>query len=89
MHNTGHWLGLDVHDCGQHKLNDEYRLFEAGMVMTVEPGIYIRKNDKIDRKYWGIGIRIEDDVLITETGNTVLTDSLVKEIDDIEKLMNE
>jgi len=88
MHNTGHWLGLDVHDCGQHKLNDEYRLFEAGMVMTVEPGIYIRKNDKIDRKYWGIGIRIEDDVLITKTGNKVLTQALVKEIDDIEKLMN-
>ncbi|MCS5591602.1 MAG: aminopeptidase P N-terminal domain-containing protein [Gammaproteobacteria bacterium] len=88
MHNTGHWLGLDVHDCGQYKLNDAYRHFEAGMVMTVEPGIYIRKNDKIDRKYWNIGIRIEDDVLITESGNTVLTQSLVKEIDDIERLMN-
>jgi len=88
MHNTGHWLGLDVHDCGQYKLNDEYRHFEPGMVMTVEPGIYIRKNDKIDPKYWNIGIRIEDDVLITESGNTVLTQSLVKEIDDIERLMN-
>jgi len=88
MHNTGHWLGLDVHDCGQHKLNDEYRHFEAGMVMTVEPGIYIRKNDKIDPMYWNIGIRIEDDVLITESGNEVLTQSLVKEIDDIEHLMN-
>jgi Xaa-Pro aminopeptidase len=88
MHNTGHWLGLDVHDCGQHKLNDEYRHFEAGMVMTVEPGIYIRKNDKIDPMYWNIGIRIEDDVLITESGNKVLTKSIVKEIDDIEQLMN-
>ena len=88
MHNTGHWLGLDVHDCGQYKLNDEHRQFEPGMVMTVEPGIYIRKNDKIDPKYWNIGIRIEDDVLITESGNTVLTHSLVKEIDDIEHLMN-
>ena len=88
MHNTGHWLGLDVHDCGQHKLNDEYRHFAPGMVMTVEPGIYIRKNDKIDPMYWNIGIRIEDDVLITESGNRVLTQSIVKEIDDIERLMN-
>ncbi|MGE4570435.1 MAG: aminopeptidase P N-terminal domain-containing protein [Gammaproteobacteria bacterium] len=88
MHNTGHWLGLDVHDCGQYKLNDEHRVFEAGMIMTVEPGIYIRKNDKIDPMYWNIGIRIEDDVLITESGNTVLTQALVKEIDDIEHLMN-
>ncbi len=88
MHNTGHWLGLDVHDCGQYKLNDEHRHFESGMVMTVEPGIYIRKNDKIDPMYWNIGIRIEDDVLITESGNKVLTQSLVKEIDDIERLMN-
>ena len=88
MHNTGHWLGLDVPDCGQYKLRDEHRQFEPGMVMTVEPGIYIRKNDKIDPKYWNIGIRIEDDVLITESGNTVLTHSLVKEIDDIEHLMN-
>jgi Xaa-Pro aminopeptidase len=56
--------------------------------MTVEPGIYIRKNDKIDPMYWNIGIRIEDDVLITESGNTVLTQALVKEIDDIEHLMN-
>jgi len=89
MHNTGHWLGLDVHDCGQYKLNDEHRVFEPGMVMTVEPGIYIRKNDKISPEYWNIGIRIEDDVLITESGNTVLTQSLVKEIDDIERLMNQ
>ena len=88
MHNTGHWLGLDVHDCGQYKLNDEYRHFEAGMIMTVEPGIYIRKNDKIDPKYWNIGFRIEDDVLITESDNKVLTQSLVKEIGDIERLMN-
>ena len=58
------------------------------MVMTVEPGIYIRKNDKIDPMYWNIGIRIEDDVLITESGNRVLTQSIVKEIDDIERLMN-
>jgi len=57
------------------------------MIMTVEPGIYIRKNDKIDPMYWNIGIRIEDDVLITESGNKVLTQSLVKEIDDIENLM--
>lgn len=87
MHGTSHWLGLDVHDCGQYKINNKPRKLKPGMVMTVEPGIYIRKNDKIDDKYWNIGIRIEDNVLITDSGNKVLTKALVKEIADIEKLM--
>ena len=89
MHGTGHYLGLDVHDVGTYQKNDQHRQYETGMVTTVEPGIYIRKDDKINPIYWGIGIRIEDDVLITNNGNTVLTGALVKEIDDIESLMRE
>jgi len=89
MHGTGHYLGLDVHDVGAYQKNDQHRQYEPGMVTTVEPGIYIRKDDKINPIYWGIGIRIEDDVLITNNGNKVLTGALVKEIDDIESLMRE
>ena len=89
MHGTGHYLGLDVHDVGAYQKNDQHRQYEIGMVTTVEPGIYIRKDDKINPIYWGIGIRIEDDVLITNNGNKVLTGALVKEIDDIESLMRE
>ena len=88
MHNTGHWLGLDVHDVGTHKTGDDYRHFEEGMITTVEPGIYIRKNDKIDSKYWGIGVRIEDDILVDANGRDILSHSVVKEIKDIESLMN-
>ena len=87
MHGTGHWLGLDVHDVGQYKNNDVPRVFEPGMIITVEPGIYLRKSDKINSIYHDIGIRIEDDVLVTESGNTVLTKSLAKTIDEIESLM--
>jgi Xaa-Pro aminopeptidase len=87
MHKTGHWLGLDVHDVGDYKIDEEWRLLEAGMVMTVEPGLYISPDKNIDKKWWNIGIRIEDDVLITAEGNEVLTQDLVKEIDDIERLM--
>jgi len=89
MHGTGHWLGLDVHDVGEYKQAGSHREFKIGMVTTVEPGIYIRKSDKINPVYWNIGIRIEDDVLVTKTGNRVLTQALVKEIDDIELLMRE
>ena len=88
MHGTGHWLGMDVHDVGRYKLNGAYRKFEAGMVMTVEPGLYIAPGTKgVDEKYWGIGIRIEDDVLITERGPAVLTSGVPKEVSDIERLM--
>jgi len=89
MHKTGHWIGLDVHDVGEYEINNDFRDFEEGMVTTVEPGIYIRKNDKIDSKYWNIGIRIEDDVLVTKDGNHVLSKSAVKEIKDIEYLMSQ
>ena len=89
MHNTGHWLGLDVHDVGSKLVDDKFREFINGMVTTVEPGIYIRKDDRIDSKYWGIGIRIEDDVLVTESGNHVLSEKAIKDIDAIEHFMSE
>ena len=87
MHKTGHWLGLDVHDVGDYKLNGEWRTLEPGMVLTVEPGIYVSPSESIDKKWWNIGIRIEDDVLVTENGHEVLTGELIKEVDDIEALM--
>ena len=88
MHRTGHWLGMDVHDVGDYKVGDEWRILEPGMVMTVEPGIYIPANlDKVPRKWWDIGIRIEDDVLVTAEGNEVLTEGLPRTVADIEALM--
>lgn len=87
MHKTGHWLGLDVHDVGDYKINEEWRELEPGMTLTVEPGIYVSPSDDVDKKWWNIGIRIEDDVLITKTGNEVLTGALLKEVDDIESWM--
>ncbi len=87
MHKTGHWLGLDVHDVGDYKRDGEWRVLEPGMVLTVEPGLYISPADNVDEKWWNIGIRIEDDVLVTEDGCRVLTDKVVKEIADIENLM--
>lgn len=88
MHRTGHWLGLDVHDVGEYKTGGEWRVLEPGMVMTVEPGIYIAPGSKgVAKKYHGIGIRIEDDVLVTKTGCEVLTNGVPKEIEEIEALM--
>jgi len=88
MHNTGHWLGLDTHDVGQRKTGDEVRTFEPGMIVTVEPGIYIAADmEEVDEKYRGIGIRIEDDVMVTDDGIEALTEKVPKKIDDIEALM--
>jgi Xaa-Pro aminopeptidase len=88
MHGTGHWLGLDVHDVGDYKVGDEWRLLEPGMVMTVEPGLYIPSGSKgVAKKWWGIGVRIEDDVLVTKQGNEVLTRHVPKEPGEIEQLM--
>jgi Xaa-Pro aminopeptidase len=87
MHRTGHWLGMDVHDVGDYKVGDEWRQLEAGMVMTVEPGIYISDSRKVAARWRQIGVRIEDDVAVTANGPEVLTGSLVKEPDAIEKLM--
>lgn len=87
MHKTGHWLGLDVHDVGDYKIKGEWRTLEPGMVLTVEPGLYISPADNVDPKWWNIGIRIEDDVLVTADGCEVLTAGVVKEIAAIEALM--
>lgn len=87
MHRTGHWLGMDVHDVGDYKVGGEWRVLEPGMVLTVEPGLYIRNPQHIDKKWHFIGIRIEDDVLVTKTGHDVLTDAAPKEVDEIEALM--
>jgi len=88
MHRIGHWLGMDVHDVGDYKINDEWRLLEPGMVLTVEPGLYIPIDCKsVDKKWRGIGIRIEDDVLVTKTGHEILTHAVPKTIAEIEALM--
>ena len=88
MHRIGHWLGMDVHDVGDYKIKQEWRLLEAGMVLTVEPGLYIPVDCKsVDEKWRGIGIRIEDDVLVTPTGHEILTSGVPKSIADIETLM--
>jgi len=105
MHRTGHWLGMDVHDVGDYKTGEDWRIFEPGMVTTIEPGLYIPAGGKImdahwarlgihleaelDERWWRIGIRIEDDVLVTTEGNEVLTAAAPKEVDDIEALMRE
>ena len=89
MHRTGHWLGMDVHDVGDYRVGDEWRHLEPGMVMTVEPGIYIPPGIKgVARKWWGIGVRIEDDILVTKDGCEVLSRDVPREIADIEALMN-
>lgn len=88
MHGSGHWLGLDVHDAGEYKLEAQYRTLKPGMVLTVEPGIYIADGEpSVDKRWWGIGIRIEDDVLVTENGHEVLTKSAPKTVEEIEQLM--
>lgn len=90
MHNSGHWLGLDVHDVGDYKIGNNSRPLKPGMVFTVEPGLYFSvNNSKVPEQFRGIGIRIEDDVLITPNGREVLTESVPKSIAEIEKLMQQ
>ncbi len=89
MHKIGHWLGMDVHDVGDYKIDGQWRVLEPGMVMTVEPGIYIAPDDESVAKKWrGIGVRIEDDVLITKTGYDILSKDVPKSVDEIEALMS-
>ena len=88
MHKTGHWLGIDVHDVGDYKVADQPRMLEPGMVMTIEPGIYIAPSARgIPRRWKGIGIRLEDDVHLTKTGPEVLSDRLPSSAEEIEAFM--
>lgn len=87
MHRTGHWLGLDVHDAGEYKRDGEWRALEPGMVLTVEPGCYIRPADGVPEALWNIGIRIEDDALVTAEGCDIITEAAPKTVAAIEELM--
>ncbi len=88
MHKTGHWLGLDVHDVGDYQVNGQWRVFEEGMVTTIEPGVYLGEElNEIPPEFRGIGVRIEDDVLVTKRGNEVLTDQVPKSVAEIECVM--
>jgi Xaa-Pro aminopeptidase len=89
MHRTGHWLGLDVHDAGEYKRDGEWRLLQPGMTLTVEPGCYVRPADNVPGHFWNIGVRIEDDILVTETGCEVLTSAAPKTVAEIEELMQD
>ncbi len=88
MHKTGHWLGLDVHDVGDYKIDGEWRLLESGMCLTIEPGLYIGEGRSVPKAYRNTGIRIEDDVLITAKGHEVITGDVPKLANDIEALMS-
>ena len=93
MHRTGHWLGLDVHDAGEYKAGQgvdgaqPWRMLEPGMALTVEPGCYVRPSGDVPEHFWNIGIRIEDDALVTADGCEILTDAAPKTVAEIESLM--
>jgi len=90
MHGAGHWLGMDVHDVGDYKIEGQWRVYEPGMVVTIEPGIYIAPGSpNIDEKWHGIAVRIEDDIVVTKDGNENLTSAVPKERNEIEALMAE
>ena len=85
MHRTGHWLGLDVHDCGYYSVDGGSRILEPGMTLTVEPGLYVDPgNGDVEQRWHGIGVRIEDDVLVTEEGRQVLTEAIPKSLEDVQ-----
>ena len=87
MHRTGHWLGLDVHDAGNYKQGDSWLALEPGMVLTVEPGCYVRPADNVPRHFWDIGIRIEDDAVVTAGGCEIITHEVPKTVAEIEAWM--
>ena len=87
MHRTGHWLGLDVHDVGDYREGGQWRALREGMVLTVEPGCYVRPGAGVPEAFWNIGVRIEDDVAVTTSGCEVITSGVAKSIEDIEALM--
>ena len=89
MHKIGHWMGMDVHDVGDYMHEGEFIKFDEGMITTIEPGIYISSTSDVDDKWKGIGIRIEDDVLVTKDGNKNLTDTVPTDPAEIESLMQE
>jgi Xaa-Pro aminopeptidase len=93
MHRTGHWLGMDVHDVGDYRdpavtaTEKPWRKLVPGMVLTIEPGIYVRPADNVPEQFWNIGIRIEDDALVTENGCDILTRNAPKTVAEIEAVM--
>ncbi len=87
MHRTGHWLGMDVHDVGDYKVDEKWRLLEPGMTLTVEPGLYIPFGSRGAKRWWNIGVRIEDDIVVTRDGNDMLTKGLPRTVAEIESLM--
>ncbi|HSG64665.1 MAG TPA: aminopeptidase P N-terminal domain-containing protein, partial [Gammaproteobacteria bacterium] len=88
MHRTGHWLGMDVHDVGDYKVGEEWRVLEPGMTMTVEPGVYIPAGARgVAKRWWNIGVRIEDDVAVASDGYELLTEGLPRTPDEVESLM--
>ena len=89
MHRTGHWLGMDVHDVGDYKVDGEWRLLEKGMVLTVEPGLYIPAGTRGVKRWWNIGVRIEDDVAVTKDGHDVLSAGLPRSCEEIEAVMGD
>ena len=89
MHRTGHWLGLDVHDAGDYRRSGKWRALAPGMTLTVEPGLYIRADDDVPERLRNLGVRVEDDVLVSANGCEILTAEAPKSIDDIEALMRD
>jgi Xaa-Pro aminopeptidase len=89
MHRTGHWLGLDVHDAGDYKERGAWKALQPGMTLTVEPGCYVRPGDGVPERFWNIGVRIEDDALVTAAGCEILTGGAPKRVDDVEALMRD
>jgi Xaa-Pro aminopeptidase len=87
MHRTGHWLGMDVHDVGDYKVDDEWRMLEKGMVLTVEPGLYVPAGIRGVKRWWNIGVRIEDDVAVTKDGHEILSAGLPRTCEEIEAVM--
>ena len=88
MHSVSHWLGMDVHDVGDYKVDSHWRVYEPGMLLTIEPGIYIAAdNTEVEQQWRGIAVRIEDDILVTKKGCEILTNNVPKQRDQIEKLM--
>ena len=87
-HKVGHWIGLDTHDVGAYSDGNNFTNYEAGMVQTIEPGIYISSKSSVDEKWKGIGVRIEDNILVTDQGNENLTQSAPVDPKEIEALMS-